>query len=58
MRLSCNPSLLTYGLSNVGLRDASASKNGGLFGERPTGRGENNYFTVGQRPQVKGTFAI
>ena len=28
-------------------------KNGGLFGERPTGRGENNYFTIGQRPQVK-----
>ena len=26
MRLSCNPSLLTYGLSNVGLRDASTSK--------------------------------
>ena len=34
------------------------AKNGGLFGERPTGRGENNYFTVGQRPQVKTIFCI
>ena len=24
-----------------------------IFWERPRGRGENNYFTVGQRPQVK-----
>ena len=29
------------------------AKNGGFFGERPRGRGENNYFTKGQRPKVK-----
>ena len=33
------------------------AKNGGFFGERPRGRGENNYFTKGQRPKVKCNFS-